>query len=60
MARGRVQTLADVAAAGGVGHGKGQGVAWAVVAVDDDVWWSSVLEEWKQTSGMITYVGSHL
>ena len=60
MARNRVQTLADVAAAGGVGHGKGQGVAWAVVAVDDDVWWSSVLEEWKQTSGMIIYVDSHL
>ena len=60
MARGRAQTLADVAAAGGVEHDKGRGFAWAVVAVNDDVWWSSFLEEWKQTSGMITYVGSHL
>ena len=54
MARGRVQTLAEVAAAGSAGHGEDQGSALVGVAVDDDVWWTSVLEEWKQTSGMIT------
>jgi len=41
----RVHTLTEVATAGGVGHGKGQGFSLIVVAADDDVWWSSIFED---------------
>jgi len=48
VARGRAYTytLADVSTAGGIGHDKGQSFIFAEVAVDYDVWWSSVLEDW--------------